>query len=46
MIGEIKKNDSLDNKVDARVHSIIGTIINFIDSYELSNSKNHTSDCY
>lgn len=30
MIGEIKKNDSLDNKVDARVHSIIGTIINFI----------------
>ena len=30
MIGEIKKNDSLDNKVDARVHSIIETIINFI----------------
>lgn len=30
MIGENNNNDSHDNKVDARVHSIIGTIINFI----------------
>ena len=34
MIGEIKKNDSLDNKVDARVHSIIGRPI---ASEDLSN---------